>query len=355
MKIILKGPFSPYSGYGTDLIGLATAAIEAGHDVYLAPTCVQAPLPQAIASLLTKSLTAPFDLLINHTDPSQLEVTPPERYASRLVVGHTMWEYTALDNMRGHTKVRKATKDYDVIFAYDRVTKQALVPAVSCSVRVLQGGYSAAEWPKSAERDWSAPLRFCMVGALSERKDPFVTLEAFRELKEEVPEFESAQLYMKNNITSLHPAIEEWIPGVRTIAETWSQEKLLDFMSICHVLVAPSRGEGKNVPAIQMLSTGGTVIATAWGGHMEWLTNSIGYPLDYELAYVNHRNKAMNARASKDHLKKLMLHIFYNRFEAREKGELAARTIPVMCDWSSVLEKMLLQLRDIVPRKTSCK
>ncbi len=355
MRIALKGPFSPYSGYGSDLIGLTLAAVEAGHDVLLIPTCVQPPIPAIVASLLTKPLAAPFDFLINHTDPSALEVTSPERYAANLIVGHTMWEYTDLDNMRGYSKVRKATKDYDCIFAYDAVTQEALQPRVSVPVPVLQGGYTAADWPKSKERDWFGPLRFCMVGALSQRKDPFVALEAFRELKEEKPEFAEAQLYMKNNIASLHPGIEEWIPGVKIITETWSQAKLLDFMNICHVLLAPSRGEGKNMPALQMLSTGGTVIATNWGGHTGWLTSSIGYPLDFQLAQVQPGKKAQNARASKEHLKELMWKIFNNRFEARERGELAARTIPAMCDWSTVLANMLLQLRDIGPRKKLCR
>ena len=53
-------------------IGLAQALTRYGADVYLQPTHVDAPLPKDVANLLTKELDAPFDLYINHIDPSQL-------------------------------------------------------------------------------------------------------------------------------------------------------------------------------------------------------------------------------------------------------------------------------------------
>ena len=104
------------------------------------------------------------------------------------------------------------------------------------------------------------------------------------------------------------------------------------------------------MPALEMQSTGGTVIATNWGGHQEWLDNSYNYPLDYVLRPVDSDSpNTQNARADKDHLKTLMLQAYQNRGEAKQKGDLAARIIPQMCSWDSVVEKLFLRLRDSVP------
>src|SRR5262245_53033106 len=97
VKVLVKGAVSPYTGYGQDTIGIVGALTRLGLDVYLQPSHVDPPLPPAIAALLTKRLEAPFDLLIHHTDPGQLGVSPEAQRASSLAVGWTMWEYTSTD------------------------------------------------------------------------------------------------------------------------------------------------------------------------------------------------------------------------------------------------------------------
>jgi hypothetical protein len=57
----------------------------------------------------------------------------------------------------------------------------------------------------------------------------------------------------------------------------------------------------------------------------------------------------LNARADKDHLKALMLHVYRNRAEAAGKGAVAARTIPLMCSWNSVTARLFDKLADLVP------
>lgn len=191
----------------------------------------------------------------------------------------------------------------------------------------------------------------CMEGQLHQRKDPFVAIQAFQELKEELPEeFEPAELHLKTNITGLHPAIEEMIPKLRIHYDVWPHDVLQQFYAKQHVLLAPSRGEGKNLPALQFLSTGGTVIATNWGGHQQWLHPSYAYPLDYELRPVSGTYPdCLQARASKDHLKALMLHTFRNRNEAREKGRRGADMIPGICGWHPVMERLFANLAELVP------
>lgn len=351
LKILLKAPMSVYSGYGNDGIGIAQALIKSGADVYLQPTHIDAPLPEDVAALLTKRLVAPFDVLIHHVDPGQFGLSPEERRASRLTVAWTMWEYSSLGNLKGRSKLKKALESYDLILGYDSVTTECFQPYINpkiSTLKVLQGGFYPEKWPK-AERDWFGDrFGFAMCGVLSDRKDPFVSILAFKELKEEFPEeFDGAELHLKTNAPGLHSAMEEWVPKLRVHYASWPEDVLYQFYAMQHVLLAPSRGEGKNMPALEFQSTGGAVIATNWGGHTGWMSSEYAYPLDYTLAPLDEYPTVFNARASKDHMKQLMLHTYRNRSEVKSKAEVASEVIPQIMNWDYVIDKLYMRLRSV--------
>ncbi len=363
MKVLIRGALSSFSGYGHDTIGLAKALIDYGADVYLQPTHVDAPLPPEIAGLLTKELKAPFDLAIHHVDPAQLGMKENTRRAALINVAWTMWEFSTLDNLKGRSRLYKNLAAYDLVLGYDSVSSGALQMHVDSAQRVkgsvgpvlgtLQGGYWSNIWP-TVSRDWKSDrFGFCMLGQLHDRKDPFTAIQAFQELKEEHPiDFEPATLSLKTNIKSLHPAMERVIPKLKIFYEVWDIPTIKKFYGSNHVLLAPSRGEGKNLPALEFMSTGGAVIATNWGGHTSWLSDQYAYKLNYDLKPIDlqHPN-CLQARASKDHLKELMWHVFTHRDEVKQKGDLASNVIPMMMDWSSVVQKLLEKVAKLVPEK----
>jgi glycosyltransferase involved in cell wall biosynthesis len=353
LKVLLKSPLSVYTGYGNDGIGIARALIRAGVDVYLQPTHVDAPLPEDVLSLLSKRLEAPFDVMINHVDPGQLGLLPEERRASKVTVAWTMWEYTNFENLKGRSTLKRRLKDYDLVLGYDEVTADCFRPYVKphvTEVAVLQGGFLPENWPK-VEKDWfSDRFGFAMCGVLSERKDPFVTIMAFKELKEEYPEeFEPAELHLKTSSPGLHSAMEQWVPKLRVHYASWPEDVLKQFYATQHVLCAPSRGEGKNMPALEFQAMGGAVIATNWGGHKGWLSDEYAYPLDYKLMPLDGNLKVSNARADKDHMKALMLHTFRNRAEVKHKAELASQIIPQTMSWDMVIKKLFMRISSNVP------
>lgn len=347
MKVLVKAPVNPHSGYGNDGIGIIMALQQAGCDVYLDATTVQAPLPMDVAELFTKRLKAPFDLLIHHVDPGQLGITEGARKNATVTVAWTMWEMSSLDNMNGRSKLKKALKGYDLVVGYDNVSTGALAPYVTTNAATVQGGYWPQRW-KQVQRDWNAKtLQFCMVGALGPRKNPFVAVEAFRELREEHPELDIA-LNLKTVSPGLHSKMNDWIPGLRVFYETWPEDVLRDFYASQHVLISCSRGEGKDMPALEFLSTGGTVIATNWGGHTQWLSPSIGFPLNYTLApQACDTPGCLWAEADKDHLKALMLHAATHRDELARKGDLAASLIPGMCSWPKALDRLMERVGEV--------
>ena len=353
MKILLQVPLSSYSGYGNDGIGIARALMRWGADVYLQPSAVQAPLPEDVAMLLTKELKAPFDLTLNHVDPATLAASDTLRRSSDLIVGWSMWEYSNFLNLprTALRSMRKRLKNFDAIVGYDSVTTECFRPYFKGPLLTQQGGYWPEDWPE-IERDWNAEnFHFFMIGVLSQRKDPFVAVQAFSELKAEDEDFnQHARLSLKTTSPGLHHRMEDVYPGLRIFYDIWPSEVVREFYAAQHVLLAPSRGEGKNMPALEFMSTGGTVIATNWGGHTQWLNPEYSYPLNCTMAPVDEtHHDTFNARASVEHLKELMLHTFRNRDEARQKGSVAAQVIPAMSSWDSVVERLFLKIKDEVP------
>lgn len=349
MKILVKIPLSQFSGYGNDGIGLTRALMRWGADVYLDPVVVQAPLPEDIAMLLTKPLNAPFDLTIVHVDPGQLEITEDQKRASHLTVGWTMWEWSNLAWANGRSKFKARWKNFDALIGYDPVSTNALREYAHKNQPVLtvQGGFDPEDWGY-AERDWHGDrFGFAMNGQLHDRKNPFVAIQAFQELKNDPNvEFEGAELHLHTTAPGLHSAMEEVIPKLRIHYASWPKEIVKEFYKAQHVLLAPSRGEGKNLPALEMQATGGAVIATNWGGHTMWLDESYSYPLDYTLQAMDLQYPTtLSASASTEHMKELMLHCYQNRAEVKRKGEIASEVITKSCSWEAVVERLFYNLK----------
>lgn len=357
MKVLVKTALSPYSGYGRDGLEMLTAMLNKGWDLYVQPMNVQAPLPQHIADLLTKEHRAPFDLFINHTDPMSLECTDEVARHVDVNLAWTMWEYTGLKRVmpeKDRRTLRKRLKNFDVFVGYSDVDDDAFRPYYKGPIIIQQGGFDPSAWPE-VSRDWHHDkIRFIQHGVLSQRKDPFRLIRAFSELRNAHEDFrEGATLSLHTTTPGIHSSVEEIYPGVRMFYEIWPTELVRQFYADAHVLVSPSRGEGKNLPALEFMSTGGVVIATNFAGHKQWLDPLYSYPLDFTLepAVEDYRTDALNARADVDHLKELMLHIFHNRAEAQQKGRLAAQVVPMAHSWDHVIEGLLLKVRDALPKE----
>lgn len=345
-SVLFRCALDTVSGYGNDGVGIARALHRMGVETHLSPVQVTPPIPEEVAMLLTQFPDPPFDAALIHVDPAQMSIYPGTRRACTLAVAWTMWEYESLDPEIG-PKFREAMEDFDVLLSYDEVTLSALAPWVPPHLKdqhwVLQGGYEADDWPYQ-ERDWSGTFRYCMVGQLHDRKDPFAAIAAFNRLKQKHGDAFDATLELKTNIPGLHSSLEQAYPGVKVHYAWWSQKTLLEFYGRCHAYVAPSRGEGKNVPALEAQTTGIPVIGTNWGGHTVWMREEWSYPLKYRRARSS--NGLFGVQVDPDHLEEQMWAAYTDRATCKEKGWKASQGIPAMCDWGSVM----VRFREMVSR-----
>jgi len=339
MKIGLQGPFSPYSGYGNDSIGLAMALKARGHVVYPFPSLVEIGLPNEVAQMFTQTMPLKIDALVIAAPPNELRPKEGVTDKTNCIIGWSMWEQTLLDPgfMKGSGRwpFRHLTR----LLAYDPVSAEAFRKAdPAVRVDVLQGGVDADFWPYK-EKDWSGVFRFGMLGALHGRKNPWAAIEAFSELRAE-GELADAELVLKTNIPGLHPKIDEVYPGVRVINEVWSREQVREFIQSIHCYVAPSVGEGKNLPALEAQLSGAVCIATGWGGHAVWQHPSYSHAIEYDLTKVDPNGESLVATPSKEHLKSLMLQVYNDRRKAKEMGHRASGAIRAQCDWKTVVQKL---------------
>lgn len=369
MRILVKSPFSIYSGYGQDGFGLVRGLMQWGADVYVQPVWLDTPIPRDLLPVFGKSLIPPFDLTINHWAPPQIELGETPRRATRLAVAWTMWEFQEGKRRGSAFHGFKPTKDsksvsagdfrerlkwFDLVLGYDPVSLAAIEPYTSrhTATGLLQGGYPAEEW-KPVERDWFGDrFGYVMHGMLNGRKQPWLAIQAFRELQTEHPDDfgEHATLTLHNLAGGIPAEIGDVMPKVKVFQQTFDHQTLLDFYACNHMLLAPSLGEGKNLPALEMLSTGGTVAATNVGGHTMWIRDDIAYPLPWEPVPLHPKlpNGPQVAQVALADLKAAMWDAFSNRPEAKRKGELGAKLIPQMCDWSVVVESLFRRCRDLV-------
>lgn len=332
------------------------------------PTWLDVPIPRDLLPLFARELRGPYDLLINHWDPEHLFITREARGMARVAVAWTMWEFAGgpgrhgrpvsglVPHCGGRGSLRKRLQWFDMVLGYDPVSLAAVEPYIPPQVHrgVLQGGFESDLWKKT-ERDWFGErFGFIMHGALNNRKDPFCAIQAFNELKfEKGAEFAGATFALHTSAPgTLFPELNAPLAPqkIRIFVDAFDKETLDQFYAAGHCLLAPSWGEGKNLPALEFQATGGVVAATDFGGHAQWLNADYAYPLGYDLVplFEGKPWAAHHAKVQVEHMKEVIWHIWTHRGEAKEKAELASRVIPAMCDWQTVLEALFRRIGDEV-------
>ncbi|MFC0418144.1 DUF4214 domain-containing protein [Cytobacillus solani] len=95
----------------------------------------------------------------------------------------------------------------------------------------------------------------------------------------------------------------------------------------CNAFVLPSRGEGIGYPMLEAGKRSLPVIATAWGGHLDFLNEENSYLIPYHFVpvkpqshYHGYRSDQLWAEASVEHLKQRMRNIFVKNKEAADRG-----------------------------------
>lgn len=272
VPIILRGGGSVYTGYGNVLIELAIELdrrLPVGvwlHDVTMG-------LPREFTVILEREIPVGYEIYLEITSPMQCA----GKMTKAFTVLYTMWEQTKFLNNCHLPEM----KSYDLIitpsFLSAEVIKSylpnALVEVVPLGIDVNRFRYQ--------KRSLKGPIKFCTFGYMSKRKGVDIAIDAFREVSSK------RNCYLDIHTTGI-TLPDEWyeMPKVNIITIPLSRKGVIQWYYDHDVFLATSRGEGFNLPAVEFLSTGGSVIGAPFGGHAMWMGKDFCYPVSFVMTKV---------------------------------------------------------------------
>lgn len=203
---------------------------------------------------------------------------------------------------------------------------------------------------------------FLTVMGYSERKGVSILVRAFAE---EFKKNEDVALYIKGGWYDENKAqkeIKEMIqdisnpPLIHIDFNIYSDDILAKIYKMSDCFVLPTRGEGWGLPIIEAMSMEMPTISTRWGGQLEFMNDDNSYLIDIDgirpepkcdwicKEYIGGKFAVPN----KDHLKRLMRHIFENTDDAKLKGKIAREYVTKNFSWERSCNRMYDRLKIII-------
>lgn len=352
MKLLFIGYFNTASGYGNSAVNICMGLERLGIDVYPAAVNIDIELPREFTDLFTKRDPLCIDILVAFLLPDQLGLASHIIDRIKKKVFFSMWEQTRLssDLWRHSDKYN----DYTEMWVPCEMNKLPFGEITDKHIEVLPLGVDT-KFYRYQNRDWNnGTFRYCQSGALGYRKGTFLVFEAFREIKEEHPDWD-IELHLKASGDFCNE-FDKICSDIFVYEETWSLEEIRDFYGNCHCMVAPSCGEGFHQPPLEFMSTGGVVVTTAWSGMAEWARCEVCLIVDHTLEEtVGKWGGALPdsfwASPNMFTVKSQMEFAYLNRDKCSEMGKAASKYVAENFDWDISCKKMKERLEWLLKQK----
>jgi len=168
-----------------------------------------------------------------------------------------------------------------------------------------------------------------------ERKKPFLLLKVFSKVVEECPDvylifktFQAAK-YSENQVR-LTKYIKELgiVDNIVFVDETTNRDGYITILNAADAYVSTHSCEGMALPLIEAMWLGKPVIATAYGGNLEFMNNDNSILLNYKFEKIGQNNLGYNpdwewAVPDEEELYNAMIKLVKDREFAKELGEKA--------------------------------
>jgi glycosyltransferase involved in cell wall biosynthesis len=248
------------------------------------------------------------------------------------VVLFPSWETTFVPRWQIEEINRTVTMLYVSCWENVRIAREY---GIEPPVRVLHYGIEPRQFPRlDRDRRDDGPFTFGSSGQFLFRKGIDVLIRAFQA---EFELHEPVRLALKHSYGPRDfPAPDD--PRIVLSTEFRDDVGVLDFLRTLDVFVLPSRGEAFGLTGLEAMATGLPLIATNWGGPVEYLDPADSYPLNFRLEDVggalvgDRRRWGQWAEPDVDHLRSLLRHLYEHRDEAAAAGRRASER--VHRDWS---------------------
>jgi len=154
------------------------------------------------------------------------------------------------------------------------------------------------------------------------------------------------------------------IPDIEFIDRMIPDELMPNLYRAADAFILPTRGEGWGIPFTESMLMEVPVIATKWGGHLQFMNDENSYLIDVDdivpVSDIQVKDNPIYeghkwAEPSVRHTRALMRYVFENREEAREKGRAARSYIVNNFSITNVSSKIARRVQSLLARKRSGK
>jgi glycosyltransferase involved in cell wall biosynthesis len=351
-QVIWRGPVLDATGYGTASREYSLALDKQGVDVKIETYTWNFPfnmqdidkrerLQQLIEKPVSNDKTKIF---INHSPPAFLDKKERNRFEHCMLM--TVWETN---------KIPESWKP--IIQAYDAVCvpcshniKALKDSGVSVPLFLVPHGADTKmfhpENPKLSLREGERQFVFVSVFDFQHRKNPETLLRAYWEeftsddcVLLAIKTYGSSRKKIRSAIMNYKRRLGfgEGTAPFYVKTGICEEKQLKGIYTAGDAFVLPTRGEGVGLPYIEALSSGLPVIATGWGGQMDFLNEQNSFLVNYKLENpaisMNSKNKISTtyhnfaekgqvwAEANLEHLKQQMRYAYNNPGLCKQKGQ----------------------------------
>lgn len=300
-QVVWRGPVLDATGYGTASREYALALDRQGVDVKIETytwgfSCIGAEkYEKARLRYLIKKAYARNKqrILIYHTPPGNID-TREDRKKFNYSILNTVWETPKIPN-----SWLSIINKFDAVCVPCSQNIEAMINSgVNIPVFLVPHGADTNKYrpenKKLSLAEAEGKFIFVSVFDFQHRKNPETLLKAYWK---EFTSADNVALVIKtygdkseritNKIFEYKKKLgfgDETAPLI-IMTGILGEQQFRGIYTLGNVFVLPTRGEGVGLPFIEALSSGIPVIATGWGGQMDFLTEKNSFLVDYKLSY----------------------------------------------------------------------
>lgn len=278
-------------------------------------------------------------------------------------IGFTMFETTKipeewLPKLEQMDEIWVPSQFNKIIFSKSGLSKPIFVVPFPVDINLYTPGQktnttfrflSIFQWTE--RKNWKSLLRaYFSEFAYSENTDLYLKVYASSDFEYEKQAIQNEIELIKLEVNNLNR------PNLTLDFSIKTEQELAKIHQNSDVFVLPSRGEAIGLPYLESMACGNPCIATAWGGQTEFIDDSNGYLVDYELEPVGnmphikeYRRDQNWASVKIDDLKKQMRKAFSQRDQISSKRKLA-RSVVVSKFSCSVVTSAILDHLEKIPK-----
>lgn len=252
-------------------------------------------LPERVAPWLAEA-ELPFDVTVLWCNPDRYGIDVDlETLPGRRLVGRWAWELSHLPN-----EWRAAADWFCEIWTSSRFVRDAVRSAVSVPVRIVPMALEVPTVPALDRSRWNVSsdrLLFLFVfdhHSIAARKNPLGLITAFLDA---FPDGRDAALLIKSiNAADMPEAAAELSraasghPSVHVVDIAVPGPERLALLAGCDCYVSLHRSEGFGMTIAEAMAYARPVIATDYGGSVDFFDASTGYPVRWSPARVGETN-----------------------------------------------------------------